>query len=60
MRRLKENDINEPLSKEGTILKTLAPKGKHIRKTSEGTRYYKLDYRVDCGTHGMPFNPKKT
>jgi hypothetical protein len=28
-----------------------------IIKTNEGTRYYKLDWRDDYGTHGMPFNP---
>ena len=42
----------------GTVLKTLAPEGQNIIiKTNEGTRYYKLDWRDDYGTHGMPFNP---
>ena len=58
MRRLKENGINEPTGKVGTVLKTLAPEGENIIiKTNEGTRYYKLDWRDDYGTHGMPFNP---
>ena len=58
MRRLKENGINEPTGKVGTVLKTLAPEGQNIIiKTNEGTRYYKLDWRDDYGTHGMPFNP---
>lgn len=44
----------------GTILKTLAPEGQNIiTKTNEGTRYYKLDWRDDYGTYGMPFNPKE-
>ena len=58
MRRLKENGINESTGKVGTVLKTLAPEGENIIiKTNEGTRYYKLDWRDDYGTHGMPFNP---
>ena len=24
-------------------------------KSSDGTRYYKLKWRYDYGTHGMPF-----
>jgi hypothetical protein len=60
MRRLKENGINEPTGKVGTVLKTLAPEGENIIiKTNEGTRYYKLDWRDDYGTHGMPFKPKE-
>ena len=58
MRRLKENGIYDSPSKVGTVLKTLAPEGQNIIiKTNEGTRYYKLDWRDDYGTHGMPFNP---
>lgn len=58
MRRLRDNGINEPPGKVGAILKTLAPEGQNIIiKTNEGTRYYKLDWRDDYGTHGMPFNP---
>jgi L-rhamnose mutarotase len=60
MRRLKENGINESTGKVGTVLKTLAPEGENIIiKTNEGTRYYKLDWRDDYGTHGMPFKPKE-
>tara|TARA_B110000259_G_scaffold28980_1_gene31024 strand:- start:58 stop:1374 length:1317 start_codon:yes stop_codon:yes gene_type:complete len=60
MRRLKENGINESTGKVGTVLKTLAPEGQNIIiKTNEGTRYYKLDWRDDYGTHGMPFKPKE-
>ena len=58
MTRLRDNGINEPPGKVGAILKTLAPEGQNIIiKTNEGTRYYKLDWRDDYGTHGMPFNP---
>ena len=58
MRRLKENGIYYSPGKVGTVLKTLAPEGQNIIiKTNEGTRYYKLDWRDDYGTHGMPFNP---
>ena len=60
MRRLKENGINESTGKVGTVLKTLAPEGENIIiKTNEGTRYYKLDWRDDYGTHGVPFKPKE-
>ena len=56
MRRLRDNGINEPPGKVGAILKTLAPEGQNIIiKTNEGTRYYKLDWRDDYGTHGKPF-----
>ena len=57
-RRLKENGIHIAENKLGSVLKTLAPDGQNIIiKTNEGTRYYKLDWRDDYGTHGMPFNP---
>ena len=57
-RRLKENGIHIAENKLGSVLKTLAPDGQNIiTKTNEGTRYYKLDWRDDYGTHGMPFNP---
>ena len=56
MTRLRDNGINEPPGKVGAILKTLAPGGQNIIiKTNEGTRYYKLDWRDDYGTHGKPF-----
>ena len=56
MTRLRDNGINEPPGKVGAILKTLAPEGQNIIiKTNEGTRYYKLDWRDDYGTHGKPF-----
>ena len=57
-RRLKENGIHISVNKVGSILKTLAPDGQNIiTKSAEGLRYYKLDWRDDYGTHGMPFNP---
>ena len=60
MTRLRDNGINESTGKVGAILKTLAPEGQNIIiKTSEGTRYYKLDWRDDYGTYGMPFKPKE-
>ena len=60
MRRLKENGIYDPPGKVGTVLKTLAPEGENIiTKTNEGNRYYKLDWRDDYGTYGMPFKPKE-
>ena len=60
MTRLRDNGINEPTGKVGAILKTLAPEGQNIIiKTNEGTRYYKLDWRDDYGTHGKPFKPKE-
>ena len=60
MTRLRDNGINEPPGKVGAILKTLAPEGQNIIiKTNEGTRYYKLDWRDDYGTHGKPFKPKE-
>ena len=43
-------------NKLGSSLKSLAPEGESIiRKTNKGTRYYKLDWRDDYGTHGKPF-----
>ena len=55
-RRLKENGIHIAENKLGSVLKTLAPDGQNIIiKTNEGTRYYKLDWRDDYGTHGKPF-----
>ena len=60
MTRLRDNAISYSNTKVGAILKTLAPEGQNIIiKTNEGTRYYKLDWRDDYGTHGMPFKPKE-
>ena len=57
-RRLKENGIHISVNKVGSILKTLAPDGQNIiTKSAEGLRYYKLDWRDDYGTHGMPYQP---
>ena len=59
-RRLKDNGIYISDNKLGSILKSLSPDGiSIIRKTNEGTRYYKLDWRDDYGTHGKPFKPKE-
>jgi len=56
MTRLRDNAISYSNTKVGAILKTLAPGGQNIIiKTNEGTRYYKLDWRDDYGTHGKPF-----
>ena len=60
MTRLRDNAISYSNTKVGAILKTLAPEGQNIIiKTNEGTRYYKLDWRDDYGTHGKPFKPKE-
>lgn len=59
-RRLKDNGIYISDNKLGSILKSLSPDGiSIIRKTNEGTRYYKLDWRDDYGTYGMPFKQKE-
>ena len=58
--KLDLNAIPYSITKVVAILKTLAPEGqKIIIKTNEGTRYYKLDWRDDYGTHGKPFKPKE-
>jgi|CoawatStandDraft_6_1074263.scaffolds.fasta_scaffold39257_1 predicted P-loop ATPase len=55
-KNLRDNGIYEPIAKVGRVLKTLAPEGQDIKtKSSDGTRYYKLKWRYDYGTHGMPF-----
>jgi len=56
MKGLKENGMYESGNKIGRILKSLAPKDQNIKiKTSDGIRYYKLNWRSAADTQDLPF-----